>query len=96
VNGNQLRAMLWLRWRLTLNQWRRGGQLNAVITIILLIACLGLAVAGGVAGVVGGALGLSEAPPQAHRATWTSWSRCFSSFGRWGSSPSCSGRKCST
>jgi hypothetical protein len=22
--------MLWLRWRLARNQWRRGGELNAV------------------------------------------------------------------
>ena len=34
MNWAQLRAMLWLRWRLTRNQWRRGGQLNAVITLV--------------------------------------------------------------
>ena len=41
MNWDQLRAMLWLRWRLTRNQWRRGGQLNAVITLILLVIGLG-------------------------------------------------------
>ena len=70
MNAAQLRAMIWLRWRLTLNQWRRGGQLNAVVSMILVIACLCLAVVGGVAGVVGGALGLSKASPQATMLAW--------------------------
>jgi Na+/melibiose symporter-like transporter len=34
MNWTQIRTVLWLRWRLTRNQWSRGGQLNAVLTMI--------------------------------------------------------------
>lgn len=44
MNGQQLRAFLWLRWRLRLNQIKRGGVANAVILAIL--AVLGVAVSG--------------------------------------------------
>jgi ABC-2 type transport system permease protein len=64
MNWAQLRGMLWLRWRLTRNQWRRSGQLNAVITLIAVILALGLAAIGGLTGIAGGALGLSEASPR--------------------------------
>jgi len=51
VNWQHLRAILWLRWRMSANQWRRGGSLNAalmtiiavgavVITIPLFVGCL--------------------------------------------------------
>ena len=70
MNWTQLRAMLWLRWRLTRNQWRRGGGLNAVIMLIALVVAMILAVAGGVAGAAGGALALSGASPQAAMLTW--------------------------
>ena len=35
MNWEQLRAILWLRWRLTRNQFTRGGQLNAVLSVLL-------------------------------------------------------------
>jgi ABC-2 type transport system permease protein len=35
VNGEHLRAFLWLRWRLMANQWRRGGALNAMLMTIV-------------------------------------------------------------
>jgi hypothetical protein len=62
--------MLWLRWRLTRNQWRRGGQVNAVITLIAVLIGLVSGVAGGVAGVLGGALALSKASPLVMMAVW--------------------------
>ena len=70
MNLAQLRAMLWLRWRLSRNQWRRGGQFNAVITLLMLIVGLGLSVVGGFAGLAGGALGLSHASPRATMLAW--------------------------
>ena len=62
--------MLWLRWRLTRNQWRRNGELNAAITLIFYVLCLGLAVVGGLGGLVVGAWGLANAPPDAMMLTW--------------------------
>jgi ABC-2 type transport system permease protein len=36
VNWQQLRAIIWLRWRLSRNQFIRGGQLNAVLSVLML------------------------------------------------------------
>ncbi len=70
MNRTQLMAMLWLRWRLTLHQWRRGGGISAAITMIVAVFGLGLAVAGGIAGVAGGVLGLSKALPLTAMLVW--------------------------
>jgi ABC-2 type transport system permease protein len=40
VNGEHLRAFLWLRWRLMANQWRRGGALNAALMTIVAVGLL--------------------------------------------------------
>lgn len=52
MNWSQLQSIIWLRWRLSRNQFVRGGSLNAVLSIFLLVfmvvAGLGLG-AGGVA-----------------------------------------------
>ncbi len=40
MNWDQLQAILWLRWRLTRNQFARGGHLNAVVAIMLLTILL--------------------------------------------------------
>ena len=61
MNLSHLRTMLWLRWRLTRNQWRRAGVLNAAIMFVILFGAVGLAVFGSLAGVAGGLLGLSQA-----------------------------------
>ncbi len=37
------KAVAWLRWRLSVNQWKRGGSLNAVLGVILLVMFLGAA-----------------------------------------------------
>jgi uncharacterized membrane protein len=35
VNWEHLKAIAWLRWRLSVNQWRRSGTLNLVIMLII-------------------------------------------------------------
>ena len=70
LDGTQLRAMLWLRWRLTFNQWRRGGQVGAVITMIAVVTGLFGGLAGGIAGVAGGAMGLSKVSPLVMMVAW--------------------------
>jgi len=55
--------MLWLRWRLTRNQWRRGGVVNVVIMFIVVYAGLALAAIGSVAGLAAGIFGLPYARP---------------------------------
>ena len=44
MNGNQLRTILWLRWRLTRNQLKRGGALGAVIGALAGVALVVFAV----------------------------------------------------
>lgn len=80
MNWAQLRGMLWLRWRLTRNQWRRGGEINAAITLIVVICALGMAVIGGVVGVAVGALGLSQASPTVNLIVWDALAAAFLLF----------------
>ncbi len=63
MNWSQLHTIIWLRWRLTRNQWSRGGQLNAVLTIIVAMIGLALGFAGGIAGVLFGFFVLAEKSP---------------------------------
>ena len=70
MNGAQLQALLWLRWRLTYNQWRRGGKLGAAITLVVMAIGLILATVGGMVGLLGGALALAHASPDATRLSW--------------------------
>jgi hypothetical protein len=70
MNWSQLCTILWLRWRLSRNQFHRGGAVNAVLAIIATIAGLVLVFAGGVGGLLGGALALAKAPPVETMLTW--------------------------
>ena len=40
MNIEHLRAILWLRWRMTANQWRRAGVFNAIVTTALVVMAL--------------------------------------------------------
>jgi hypothetical protein len=44
VNWQQLRALVWLRWRLMVNQWRRAGTLNAVLMTVFAVCLVSLAI----------------------------------------------------
>ena len=44
VNWQHLQAFVWLRWRLLVNQWRRGGALNAVLMMIVAVGLLVMAI----------------------------------------------------
>lgn len=70
MNWSQLNTILWLRWRLTVNQWSRGGQIHFIITMIFAMAGLAAAVTGGIAGILVGILTLSKASPVVILATW--------------------------
>jgi ABC-2 type transport system permease protein len=70
MNWSQFRTIIWLRWRLTRNQWSRGGKLNAVLTIIITVMGLGLCAVGGIAGLLAGTFALSKAPPPVMLVVW--------------------------
>lgn len=63
MDWSQLRTIIWLRWRLTRNQWSRRGQLNAVLIMIVAAAVLVLGFMSCVAGVLVGFFVLVEASP---------------------------------
>jgi ABC-2 type transport system permease protein len=63
VNMQHLRAFLWLRWRLRLNQMKRGGVANFVILVILLVAAAASAAVLFVVFLTVGLFALKEVPP---------------------------------
>ena len=80
MNPAQLRTMLWLRLRLTRSQWRRAGPVNAVVMLVVTVACLATAVLGAIGGVFLGALALSHESAVANMATWDVLVLLFLSF----------------
>ena len=69
MDWSQLRTIIWLRWRLTRNQWSRN-QLNAVLIMIVAVALLVLSVVSGVAGVLVGFFILAERSPTRLLIAW--------------------------
>jgi ABC-2 type transport system permease protein len=71
VNWEQLKAIFWLRWRLTRNQWGRSkhGVRGPVAIIIFIAACL-LGALCFFAGLIGAALGLRNARSDEVMITW--------------------------
>lgn len=70
VNREQLRTILWLRWRLTRNQWAKSGGLGAVLAALVAAGVLVLSVISFAGGVGAGALALGSAEPRTVMAVW--------------------------
>ncbi|MBE0536750.1 MAG: hypothetical protein IH624_13870 [Phycisphaerae bacterium] len=70
MDTSQLRTILWLRWRLTRNQWRRSGQLNAVIMMLIAAAAFVIGAAGAIVGLLIGALLMKNTTPWALLGIW--------------------------
>src|SRR5580698_7857356 len=70
MNWSQLRTIIWLRWRLTRNQFARAGAVNAVLTIIFLIFAIVLSIGAGVGGIFAGAFGLTQVQPRVILIIW--------------------------
>lgn len=66
MNWDHFRAFLWLRWRLRVNQLRRGGIVNTILVAILGVGVvlLGLGLFGG--SIAFGALAFAERSPPPH------------------------------
>ena len=61
MNWEQLRAILWLRWRLTHNQLTRGGGLNAALASVAGVMLVLIGLGAGLAAVLIGATALKQA-----------------------------------
>jgi hypothetical protein len=70
MNWSQLRTIIWLRWRLSRNQWSRGGKLNAILTIIITLIGLGIGFIGGIVGLLAGTFALAKASPPVMLLVW--------------------------
>ena len=67
---DQLRTILWLRWRLTRNQWSRQGPLNAAVTMLVAGIGLLIGVGGAVGGLLAGTFLLTDAAPEKLLVLW--------------------------
>jgi len=70
MHWSQLLTILWLRWRLSRNQWSRGGLLNAVIAVAVVVCLITGAVGGALAGLLVGLFALAKVSPGILLAVW--------------------------
>jgi len=70
VNWQHLTLIIWLRWRLSYNQWRRAGMVNAVLTVGLVIGALISSVLAFFAALIVGCLMLPKAEPDHMMYIW--------------------------
>jgi hypothetical protein len=70
MNREQLKTILWLRWRLMSNQWRRTGGLGAVIAVLVGAGAFMLMALCFVGGLAGGIFGLRDATPAVMMTVW--------------------------
>jgi len=80
VNRDQLKTILWLRWRLTRNQWRKGGNVGAAIAGVVLVAGLVLGGASFAGAIVVGVLALGDSKPVVVMGVWLSLTAAFLFF----------------
>ena len=70
MNWRHLQAFLWLRWRLLINQGRRAGNLNAVLTMILIVGAVVVAVPLGIGCFMLGLYAIPKAAPMHLLYAW--------------------------
>jgi hypothetical protein len=70
MSWSQLGTILWLRWRLTRNQWSRHGTVTATISVIVTTLLVVTGAAGGIGGFLLGALGKVGASAVAMLGLW--------------------------
>jgi hypothetical protein len=80
VNWDQLKTILWLRWRLTRNQWTRSKGIGAVVTAIIALTLCTLGAAGFVGALLGGIFGLGQAKPVVVWGVWLGVTLAFLFF----------------
>jgi ABC-2 type transport system permease protein len=77
MDWNQLRTIIWLRWRLTRNQWSRAGQLNAVLTMIVAAVVIFLGAMSGIVGMLIGYFVLGEKSSTPLMLAWDAFTCIF-------------------
>jgi ABC-2 type transport system permease protein len=77
VNGRHFQAFVWLRWRLFVNQLRRGGAVNAVVQAIMAVAALGAAAVLSVVFFLVGLFAMRDASPVVVMYVWDGMAVAF-------------------
>ena len=70
MNWEQIRTILWLRWRLTKNQWARSGPFNAILMIIVTVVCIFMGLSGAFFGLLIGSLAMTKISPTVMLVVW--------------------------
>jgi hypothetical protein len=70
MNWEQLKTILWLRWRLMCNQWRRTGGLGAVVTALAVASAGALGMISFAGALLGAVFGLGKVSPQIIMLVW--------------------------
>ena len=63
MDTHHLRTILWLRWRIMRNQWKKAGPVNAVVSIVVAVGILIIGISGSVAGIWAGFSKMSSLKP---------------------------------
>ena len=70
MNWEQLKTIVWLRWRLSRHQWARHGGLGGVIAVFVGVGAVGLAGLAFVSALLGAIAFSGRAPPMVIWAVW--------------------------
>jgi hypothetical protein len=70
MNWEQLKTILWLRWRLMCNQWRRTGGLGAFVTALAVASAGALGAFSFLGALLGAVFGLGKVSPQIIMLVW--------------------------
>ena len=77
MNWHQLRTVLWLRWRLTRNQWAKSGGIGAALAAVILALGVLVAISGFGGGLLAGLVVLDDAPSTVMMAVWLGVTAAF-------------------
>jgi ABC-2 type transport system permease protein len=80
MNWEQIKTILWLRWRLICNQSRRSQGLGVVASILIGVGAVVFSLGAFIGGFLGGMLGLGSASPTAIWLTWLIFTIAFLFF----------------
>ena len=70
MNLEHFKAFLWLRWRIRLNQLKRGGIANSVILILLAVSIVAMVIGVFFGSVIVGAFALRDVSPTIVMFVW--------------------------
>jgi hypothetical protein len=70
MSWTHLKTLLWLRWRLSRNRWKRAGTVNLIFSVIVVAMALVGSVIAFFAALIGGILGLGKASPDLVLLLW--------------------------